>query len=226
MIQRSVRWGIGVAGCALLAACSSATPGHVVTVTTTRTPTATSSAPATSTAPASPAGSAHSPSETRMTELPGTCDSLLDDSAVFSAAGVKSLPGENAFVVGKPDPGIHRLGYINCRYGVTGKGADAKPAIEIGVSLYATNGQAAQRIIATVDDYIAHGASTSTTQVLGQRARVLTGGVGAGYNVPTLVVADGQRTVAVSIDTSVAPASKVTGPAAAIANLALRRTAR
>lgn len=155
-----------------------------------------------------------------MTDLPGSCDTLLDDSSVFSAVGVQTLPGKDAFVVGKPEPDIHRLAYINCRYGVTG----GTPAIELGVSLYATSADAAERISATVDDYTAHGASTSTTQVLGQQASVLTGGIGAGYDVPTLVVADGQRTVAVSIDTSVTPAAQFTDPAAAVAKLALRRT--
>jgi hypothetical protein len=158
-----------------------------------------------------------------MTDLPGTCDTLLDDSSVFSAAGVKTLPGEDSFVVGKAEPDIHRLAYINCRYGVTGRG---KPGIEIGVSLYASSADAAQRITATVDDYTVHGASTSTTQVLGQQASVITGGIGTGYDVPTLVVADGQRTVAVSIDTSVTPAAQFTDPAAAVAKLALQRTAQ
>ena len=223
MIHSPVRWGIGVAGCALLAACSSNSPSQVVTVTRTHTPTATVPATSTTTAAATSGSSTHSPSATQMTDLPGTCDTLLDDSSVFSAAGIKSLPGEDQFVVGKPEPDIHRLAYLNCRYGVSGQAG--APAIEIGVSLYATAADAAQRITATVDDYTAHGASTSTTQVLGQQASVLTDGIGSGYDVPTLVVADGQRTVAVSIETSVIPATRFTDPAAAVAKLALQRTA-
>jgi hypothetical protein len=223
MVQSAVRWGIGAAAFALIAACSSAKPTQVVTVTTTPTPTLT--APATESAPSSSPDSTHSPTQQQPTELPGTCDTLLDDASVHDAAGVQTLPGEDAFVVGKPDPVIHRLAYLNCRYGVTGEGAAAEPAIEIGVSLYATSTDAANRITATVDDYTAHGASTSTTQVLGLRATVLTGGASAGYDVPTLVVADGRRTVAVSIGKSVASAAKIAGPAAAIAKLALRRTA-
>jgi hypothetical protein len=227
MIHGPVRWGIGIAGCALLAACSSSSPRPVVTVTETHTPSApapsTSTSTTSTTPPTTSATSTHSPSTSPLTDLPGTCDTLLDDSSVFSAAGVQTLPGKDAFVVGKAEPDIHRLAYINCRYGVTG--ASATPAIEIGVSLYATSADAAQRITATVDDYTAHGASTATTQVLGQQASMLTGGAGTGYSVPTLVVADGQRTVAVSIDTSVVPAARVTGPATAVAKLALRRTA-
>ena len=221
MIHSPVRWGIGAAGCALLAACSSSSPTQVVTVTTTHTPSVTT--PTTVAAPSTSASSTHSPSATQQTELPGTCQTLLDDSAVFSAVGVRTLPGEDEFVVGKAEPDIHRLAYLNCRYGVTGR--SGTPAVEIGISLYATAGYAARRITATVDDYTAHGASSSTTQVLGQQASVLTGGTGSGYDVPTLVVADGQRTVAVSIAASVTPAARFTHSADAVARLALQRTA-
>lgn len=224
MIESSGRWSAALALLGLLGACSSSKPAHVVTVTRTQPP-ATTSTTATSPAPTTSAVSTHSPAATHLTELPGTCDTLLDDSSVFDAAGVKSLPGTDAFVIGKADPVIHRLAYLNCRYGVTSKSASATPAIEIGASLYASSDEAAQRITATVDDYTAHGASTSTTRVLGQTATVITGGTGAGYEVPTLVVAAGQRTVAVSIDSAVAPVGKVSGPLVAVAKLALQRTA-
>jgi hypothetical protein len=224
MIQSPVRCGVGTAVLAMLAACSTTKPGAVVTVTRTPTPTVTVTVapPSTSAAP-STSGATHSPANGSQTDLPGTCGTLLDDSSVFAAAGIKKLTGNDAFVVGKPDPVIHRLAYLNCRYGVTGKGASSAPAIEVGVSLYATPTDAADRIAATVDDYAVHGASAATTQVLGQRAHMLTGGTGAGYDVPTLVVADGQRTVAVSIAGSVTP--KVTQAAVGIAKLALHRSA-
>ena len=223
MIQSAVRWGAGAAAFALLAACSTNKPGPVVTVTRTPTPTVTVTVSPASTSPApSTAAATHSTANGNQTELPGTCDTLLDDGSVFDAAGIKPLAGSDAFVVGKPDPVIHRLAYLNCRYGVTGKGAAATPAIEVGVSLYATSTDATERIAATVDDYTAHGASVSTTQVLGQRASMITGGSGAGYDVPTLVVADGQRTVAVSIDKTVT--MRITDAAVGIAKLALRRS--
>jgi hypothetical protein len=160
-----------------------------------------------------------------MTQFEGTCDSMLPDSAVYDALGIDSLPGEHAFVVGKPESSINRLAYLNCRYGVTGKGSAATPAIEIGVSLYATENDAASRITATVDDYSAHGASTSDTTVDGLPATMLTGGVGDGYDVPTLVVASGQRTVAVSIASSVATGAKAVDDATKAAALALKQSA-
>lgn len=224
MIESPARWGVGGAALALLAACSTSTPGPVVTVTRTPTPTVTVTvSPTTTSAAPSTSDAGHSPANDTQTDLPGTCDTLLDDSSVFDAAGVKSLTGSDAFVVGKPDPVIHRLAYLNCRYGVTGKGASAIPQIEIGVSLYATTADATERIAATVDDYTAHGASVAATLVLGQRASMITGGSGTGYDVPTLVVADGQRTVAVSIAKSVT--QNVTDAAVGIAKLALHRTA-
>jgi hypothetical protein len=225
MIESPVRWGVGVAVLTVLAGCSASKPTQVVTVTRTQSPPASTTAPATQPAPTASADPSHSPATTALSDLPGTCDTLLDDSSVLDAAGVDSLPGKDAFVVGKADPVIHRLAYVNCRYGVTGKGGTGKPAIEIGVSLYATSEDAAQRITATVDDYAAHGATTTAVQVLGKQATLITGGAGAGYDVPTLVVAAGQRTVAVSIDDAVAPAAKVADPAVAITKLALQRSA-
>lgn len=216
----------GVLGClvsaALLASCTSGKPTRYVTVTAApRTP----SSPATTT-PSGSATTSGSPTPTaaQLTKLNGTCDTLLPDASVFDAIGA-SLPGTHAFVVGKPEPDIGRIGYLNCRYGVTGTGAAATPAIEIGVSLYATDAKAAARITATVDDYTAHGATGSAVKVGGVSATMLTGGAGDGYAVPLLVVSSGQRTVAVSIADSVAAGRKAVTDATALAGLTLDRTA-
>lgn len=160
-----------------------------------------------------------------MTDFKGTCDTLLPDSPVYDALGVDSLPGKDAFVVGKPESSINRLAYLNCRYGVTGTGGAAPPGVEIGISLYATADAAASRITATVDDYTAHGASSTDATVEQLPATMLTGGVGDDYALPTLVVASGQRTVAVSVAGSVAKGAKAVHDATALAALALRRTA-
>ena len=160
-----------------------------------------------------------------MTELNGTCDTLLPDFDVFQAIGGNGPKGKDVFVVGKAEPDISRLAYINCRYGVTSN--SAPPAIEIGVSLYQTDVNASDRIAATVDDYTNnHGATSADTTVNGRSAMWLTGGTGAGYTNPTLVVAAGQRTVAVSIAGTVATGTKAKTDAIAIAKLALDRTAQ
>jgi hypothetical protein len=160
-----------------------------------------------------------------MRQLPGTCDSLLPAAAVDDALG-RSLGGQTAFVVGLPEKDIGRLGYLNCRYGLpsgsAGSSATAVAKAEIGVSLYKDAQAAAARIPATVDDYVAHAATSHTTQVNGQQATILTGGVGAGYADPTLVVASGQRTVAVSVHE--AAGGRATKDLIALANLALTHT--
>ncbi|HZC74022.1 MAG TPA: hypothetical protein VE442_25265 [Jatrophihabitans sp.] len=217
---------VAVAVCAmslgLLAGCVSSKPETFVTVTRTSLPPAATSPPATTSQPVT---ATPSPSPSRMTDFKGTCDTLLPDPPVFNALGVKTLPGKDAFVVGQPDASIHRLAYLNCRYGVTGSGSAATPAVEIGVSLYATADDAATRITATVDDYTSHGASASDATVAGQPAKMLTGGSGDGYDVPTLVVSSGQRTVAVSIAGSVAKGADAVHDATALAALTLDRTA-
>jgi hypothetical protein len=159
-----------------------------------------------------------------LTKLDGTCDTLLPDYSISQAVGGDQLAGTEAFVVGKPDPAIARLGYLNCRYGLTGAGAAATAKIEIGISLYATPAKAAARLSATVDDYTAHGATGAPATVDGRRATMLTGGAGPDYDVPLLVVAAGQRTVAVNVAPGVATGAKATADATALATLALHRT--
>lgn len=214
------------AGGLLLAApaCStgsgSGQPAKTVVVTRTRTApagTATNSGAAASTS-VTP-----TPSPTRLTQLPGTCDDLLPAAAVDTALG-RSLGGRTAFVVGLPEKDIGRLSYLNCRYGLPAGSAAASAVAkaEIGVSLYKDVQSAAARIPATVDDYVAHGANSSTVQVDGQQATILTGGAGAGYTDPTIVVASGQRTVAVSVHEKAGAGA--TKDLTALANLALTRT--
>lgn len=197
----------------LAAGCGSSRPGRVRTVTVDA---PSSSTVPVATRPASPTRAV----PTRLTRLPGPCDTLLTDFLVSQALGGQQFRGKDVFVVGQPEPDIGRIGYLNCRYGVTGDKAE----VEIGVSLYRTAAQAAKRIPATVDDYTAHGATAADVTVAGEAGRLLTGGSGPGYTLPLLVVASGQRTVAVTIDRAVVSAANVARDAAAVARLALQRT--
>jgi hypothetical protein len=197
----------------LVASCSSGSPAgdSMVTVTRTRTPSTRPSGPyssgtASSTAPTSTAAS-------QPTKLPSTCETLLSPYNVDQAVGT-SVRGPTAFVVGTADPGIGRLAYLNCRYGITGRGAAAVPKIEIGVSLYGTPQQAAARVTATGID-VPIGTETG---------RYITGGKGAGYTDPLLVVAAGPRTVAVSIAPALATGVKAQQDAVKLAQLTLQRT--
>jgi hypothetical protein len=209
----------GAAVLGLVAACSSAKPQRVVTVTVPPSP-RTSAPTGTGTPTVRPSTTPGRP----LTKLSGTCDTLLPDTSISAVIGGPPLAGIDAFVVGRPEPAIGRLASLNCRYGVTGAGATAKAKIEIGINLYSSTDNAASRIAATVDDYTAHGASGQPTTVDGQSATMLSGGVGPDYADPLLVVASGQRTVAVTVTPSVASGQKATDDAASLATLALKGT--
>jgi hypothetical protein len=223
-----IRLAACVAALGLLSACSSGKPGSVVTITvppsnrTSDSPGTGSTSSGSGTASSTTGTPSGTPS--RLTKLTGTCDTLLPDYSISQAVGGSQLAGIDTFVVGTPDPAIGRLAYLNCRYGVTGTGAAAKAKIEIGISLYSAAEQAASRIAATVADYTAHGAAGAATTVNGQNATMLTGGVGVGYDLPLLVVASGQRTVAVNVAPAVGTGAKATTDASALATLALKRT--
>jgi hypothetical protein len=156
-----------------------------------------------------------------MKKLKGNCDSLLPQPDVEDTIGVR-LAGKTAFVVGVPEKNIGRLGYLNCRYGL-GSGAKPVPKVEIGVSLYKSPAQAHQRLTGTIGDYQDHGASLSKATVAGLDATLMVAKL-PGYDVPTLVVASGQRTVAVSITTTTLPQSRRGAVMAKLAALALDRT--
>lgn len=221
--------GAACAAVVVLAGCGSNQPSSPVTVTvppSTPRSTGTSTSGATgSSSPAVPGGSSASSGTGTKTKLNGTCESLLPDFLVTQALGVTQLAGTTAFVVGQPDKAIGRLGYLNCRYGITGTGTTAKAKVEIGVSLYATAQQATSRIGATVDGYHAHGAHSTPAAVGALTGTRLTGGVGVGYTVPLLVVASGQRTVAVSVDPAAAKGVDVNRGGVQLAALAVQRTA-
>jgi hypothetical protein len=226
MTLRAARLLVCTAALGLAAACSSSKPVRTVTVTAPPSkaggPSSISGSAARSTPAPATSGSAGASSH--LTKLNGTCDTLLPDASITEALGGTPLNGVDAFVVGKPEPTISRIAYLNCRYGVTGSGAAAKPKVEIGISLYSAADKAAARIGATADDYTAHGATAGDAKVDGLSGRLLTGGVGAGYAVPLLVVASGQRTVAVGVDPAVATGAEATTDAVALATLALQRT--
>ena len=158
-----------------------------------------------------------------MKKLSGNCDSLLPQVDVEDTMGVRFV-GKTAFVVGVTEKNIGRLGYLNCRYGISA-GAGATPATEIGISLYDTPDQAQKRLAGTIDDYRSHGATQSPATVSGADATLLTGGSGAGYDIPLLVVASGQRTVAVSVVDNLLAPSRRGAVMAKVAALALQRTA-
>jgi hypothetical protein len=204
-----------------IGACTSRAPGPSATVTVTATQPVVSAITSRS---ASPTPSVTSPARI-VTRLAGTCDTLLPLSAVENAVG-RLLPGKTAFVVGVPEKDIGRLAYLNCRYGipVPSSGAPVTPGIEIGISLYGSASQAQHRLANTITDYVGHGATQSSFTISGHDAELLLGATSPGYDIPLLVVASGQRSVAVSIASAIAPAASRRGVMTALAALALART--
>ncbi|MGH8862721.1 MAG: hypothetical protein ACRDVG_16060 [Jatrophihabitantaceae bacterium] len=200
MITRASLAAAGLAALLAVAGCAHRT---IQGPTTYRTVTVTPSAPASSVAssPVATTRSSAAPNAT-MRVLPGTCDSLLMLGTIVDAVG-HPVAGDTAFVVGAADPATGRVSYLNCRYGLTR--AAPNGSIEIGVSLYRTAAEAAARIAPTIEDFTQRGATPKHTTVAGSPATQLTGGQGAGYG-PTVVLAAGQRTVAVTVASSAADA--------------------
>jgi hypothetical protein len=219
------RWcGLGLIGLGAvgsIGACTSRAPADSRTVTVTAAPAVVS---AITSRGVSPTPSVTS-SARIATRLAGTCDTLLPLSAVENAIG-RLLPGKTAFVVGVPEKDIGRLAYLNCRYSVpaVSAGGPVMPGIEIGISLYGSASQAQRRLAATITDYVGHGATQSSSTISGHDAALLLGATSRGYDVPLLVVASGQRSVAVSIMSTIAPAASRRGVMTALAELALART--
>ncbi|HEY0169143.1 MAG TPA: hypothetical protein VGB75_19015 [Jatrophihabitans sp.] len=175
------------------------------------------SASASTSAPSSASTSAARPSATATAKgepsLGGRCEDLLSVGAVNIALR-RTVIGRTAFVLGVAEPDIGRLTYLNCRYGLSApvKGKPApQPQVEIGVSLYESAAQAARRVQATVENYRLNGAGDRPARVGSARGTML-----SGYGLPTLVVADGPRTVAVTVT----PKLLTPGSTAELASLA------
>lgn len=218
--KHALRVAGALAALGTVAACSSGHPAPKVTRTVTVL--ASPSGPSGPSTPPTSSGAAPStPPPAHLSRLPGRCGGLLPKLTVANAIN-RDINGQTAYVVGVPEKDIKRIGYLNCRYGVTSQ--HSPPTVEIGVSLYQTAAAAQARIKPTVDDYVNHGATATDTTVAGHPAHILTGGNGAGYTAATIVLADGQRTIAVSVADPI-PAGKQTSALKALAALADRRTA-
>jgi hypothetical protein len=205
---------LAIAGCS-----GSAAPRRTVTKVVDPSPPPPSSSAGASAGSSTTPSAAAPTAPTALQKLPGTCDDLLPQAVVEDTMHT-SVSGDTAFVVGQPDTSIHRVGYINCRYGVGSPAAT--PALEIQVSLYGTAAQAAARIAPTVSDYRAHGASAQDATAGGIPAKILTGGSGEDA-ASTIILAFGQRTVAISLGDPV-PADRQPAVLDALAALAVRRT--
>jgi len=185
--RMTVRSSVARSGCvlvlvgiaALAAACSSGGSAR-------------SQAGATQTAAPTPTGSAAAPTPTPTPNLPGGCDQMLPFTDLDHALG-RPLFGPSRYVLGVAEPSIGRTGRVTCQFGLQPNGRGAAP-LEVGVSTYKDADSANERVAATVAALRSTATSQRSATVAGQQAVLI--GTKKDDN---LVVAQGDRTVAVTI---------------------------
>ena len=185
--RMTVRSSVARSGCvlvlvgiaALAAACSSGGSAR-------------SQAGATQTAAPTPTGSAASPAPTPTPNLPAGCDQMLPFTDLDHALG-RPLFGPSRYVLGVAEPSIGRTGRVTCQFGLQPNGRGAAP-LEVGVSTYKDADSANERVAATVAALRSTATSQRSATVAGQQAVLI--GTKKDNN---LVVAQGDRTVAVTI---------------------------
>ena len=178
-VARSVSVLVLVGIAALAAACSSGGSAR-------------SQAGATQTAAPTPTGSAAAPTPTPTPNLPGGCDQMLPFTDLDHALG-RPLFGPSRYVLGVAEPSIGRTGRVTCQFGLQPNGRGAAP-LEVGVSTYKDADSANERVAATVAALRSTATSQRSATVAGQQAVLI--GTKKDNN---LVVAQGDRTVAVTI---------------------------
>jgi hypothetical protein len=152
-----------------------------------------SQAGATQTAAApTPTGSAAAPTPTPTPNLPGGCDQMLPFTDLDQALG-RPLFGPSRYVLGVAEPSIGRTGRVTCQFGLQPNGRGGAP-LEVGVSTYKDADSANERVAATVAALRSAATSQRSATVAGQQAVLI--GTKKDNN---LVVAQGDRTVAVTI---------------------------
>ena len=185
--RMTVRSSVARSGCvlvlvgiaALAAACSSGGSAR-------------SQAGATQTAAPTPTRSAAAPTPTPTPNLPGGCDQMLPFTDLDHALG-RPLFGPSRYVLGVAEPSIGRTGRVTCQFGLQPNGRGAAP-LEVGVSTYKDADSANERVAATVAALRSTATSQRSATVAGQQAVLI--GTKKDNN---LVVAQGDRTVAVTI---------------------------
>src|ERR1044072_7831078 len=111
----------------------------------------------------------------------------------WGSGGALSGSGPSRYVLGVAEPSIGRTGRVTCQFGLQPNGRGAAP-LEGGVSTYKDADSANERVAATVAALRSTATSQRSATVAGQQAVLI--GTKKDNN---LVVAQGDRTVAVTI---------------------------
>ena len=148
------------------------------------------------TSPASSATRSSTPTPTPAPDLPAGCDAVLPFTDLDQALG-RPLFGGSRYIVGVAQPSIGRTGRVTCQYGVPTTGKGAAP-LEVGMSTYKDAVSATDRVAATIAGLRSGATSQQAVTVAGQPTTVI------GYKTGvTAVLAQGERTLAVSVSRSI-----------------------
>ena len=157
-------------------------------------PSSSSPAPAATTGPSTP-------SATPTPNLPVGCDVVLPFTDLDQALG-RPLFGGSRYVVGVAQRSIGRTGRVTCQYGLPAIGKGAAP-LEVGMSTYKDAASATERVAATIAGLRSGATSQKAVTVAGQPTTVI------GYKLGvTAVLAQGERTLAVTVSRSISDPGK------------------
>ncbi len=165
-----------------LAACNTASNGPQLV-----------SAPQSTATKTTPPPARHKPAHPKKQKvvLPADCDGVLSVANVSHALG-KPVKGKTVFLRNVALPKIKRTGRVTCYYGV--KTTISKSPVQAGLSAYSTEEAATSRVAITVAAEQSAGAIVRATKIGDVAGTVLVGRTGS-----LLVMAQGQRTLAVSL---------------------------
>lgn len=153
--------------------------------------------PATTAAPSATDSGSATPSASPSPTLPEGCEVMLPFSDLDEALG-RPLFGQSRYTKGVAQPSIGRTARITCAYGLQPQSRGVAP-IEVGISDYTDAEAAGKRVQATISAERSAGSNQSEATVGGVPATIL-----GGRTVVTLVLAQGSRTVAVTLQRNIA----------------------
>jgi hypothetical protein len=151
-----------------------------------------------------------------------TCPHLVTDDDVAHALG-RAPGGTDTYVRAAPLPQIGRTGRVTCGFGVQANpdGSKTPPVVEASLMTYTDVATAGRRVDAGVQADKAAGAKVSQVTVSGRPANVDVAANGAA----TLLVADGNRTVVITLAANAVPADKAQDVLTALAGTILTNAA-
>jgi hypothetical protein len=150
------------------------------------------------------------------------CPHLVTDDDVANALG-KAPTGTDTYVRAAPLPQIGRTGRVTCGFGVQAKpdGTKSPAAVEASLMTYTDVATAGRRVDAAVTSDKGAGAKVSQVTVDGRPGSVDV----ATDGTATLLLADGNRTVVITLAANAVPPDKAQGVLTTLARVMLANAA-